>query len=88
MRYLVAIVVLVVIIFIVMRARAGRESIANADDIVIQFDKVKKSGGNIFDFRKAIGDPNFSPYKYAQLATLYKNGQITVNNVTRVLAPE
>jgi hypothetical protein len=85
MYYLLAIVV-VIIVIIFMRSRATSESITNVDDLIIQFDRVKKNGGNIFDFRRAMNDSSFPPYKYAQLATLYKQGAMTVNNVTRILA--
>ena len=96
MFYAIATLVVAIIIFMIyyrsMNASNGTsETIAgmqdiSASDIVAQFNINRKNNGNIFAFRKAIGDDNFSPYHYAQLATLYKEGKLTTESAARIIA--
>ena len=90
---IVAVVVAVIIIAIFYFPLRGRsnccagtsETIANASEIVARFIDNRKNKENIFAFRKAIGDDKFSPYHFAQLATLYKEGKLTTESAERVI---
>jgi hypothetical protein len=55
-------------------------------DVIIAVDKMQKTNGTFDDFKRFIGNYIFSPFKYAQLITLYKTHQLSEPNVIRVLA--
>lgn len=80
-------IALLVVIVILVALRAKRETLMNIDDIIIQYDRVRKNRGTIFDFRSAIQDPSFSAYKYAQLTTLYDQNILSQENARNVLIP-
>lgn len=89
MYYLIVAFVIALIIIIIYRAR--KEGVENKPflfdeaSLITQFDTIQKNRGNIFDFRRAIGSRDFSPYKYGQLVTLYKQHALTVPNVKMIL---
>lgn len=90
MHYVILAFVVALMLIIIYRGMSApaSESLANLDTIVQQYDHIRKNHGTIFDFRSAVGDPSFSAYKYAQLTTLYDQGQLSASAAQRVLAPK
>lgn len=82
---ILAFIVAFIIIAMAPMIRQMRSEKLTTTEIVAQFDRTKKNRGSIFDFRSAIGDTQFSPYKYAQLTTLYETGKLSLANAAQVL---
>lgn len=77
---IIAIAIAIIIIIAVACARE-RESLANPSKIR---SAVERGGADIFSFRKAIGDPKFDPYVFAQLVSLKKSGNLTEAEIARL----
>jgi hypothetical protein len=87
MYYLIlACVIAIVLIAFYKYNNPKGETLTNIDEIVASYATNKKNGGTIFDFRRAIGDPSFSPYKYGQLTTLYNAGTLSHVEAEKVLS--
>ena len=84
---ILAIIAAVLIILIVQMALRPVEKYGDrTDEIITALDVTMKEQGTIVDFKKAIGDPSFSPVKYIHLADLYRQGKATKEAVAKVLA--
>jgi hypothetical protein len=65
----------------------ARESLAQpAARIISEFTRNQKNGEGLREFRRAIGDPAFRAYHYAQLLTLYRARELTPANVAQIVS--
>lgn len=83
--------IIVLILIIGFFARPKRETYSaplahSAPEVRRAFAIAQKSRAPIFEFRKLVRDPAFSPYKFAQLSTLNRRGAMTDAAIANILA--
>lgn len=84
---LIALICAIIIVLIFLRMNSGRESFTDAyiGSIISAIDMTVKNRGSILTFHETIGDPDFSPLKFAQMMNLHSRGQLTFVRVRALL---
>jgi len=78
--------ILVVLILLLWFAPGVEMYTGPAGPIIEAIQKNETQRGSFVDFRKMIGDPNFSPHMYTKLVAAARDGKLTVANVDKILA--